>query len=612
MLPNFPKRHLAKAIAVAATGISVVALSGCKINALSFEGVDAPQTDAEKREIIASPSAHINFVYKKQGDFPIAYHTLVRSGDTFADGIFGQLYDVNGTALIGEDGEPKISTANEHTSLIPVGKKLFSISQHETRPGAIDLMELNQDKTTGELTVTNVRNIDLSGVRGGWTHCAASVTPWNTHLASEEYEPDARAIDPVTGDGGSYYNAMADYYGGDLLALNPYDYGFNIELKVLNEAGDVDVQKHYAMGRLAFELSKVMPDQRTSYSSDDGTNVGFYMFVADHARDLSAGTLYAAKWHQTSSEGAGSADLSWVSLGHATDAQVKPLLDAKLKFNDIFETADPAADYSCPEGFTSINASAGQECLKLKPGMELAASRLETRRYAAMLGATTELRKEEGIALDTKAKRLFVSMSEVQYGMEDFKKNGSSNDKYDRGGNNDIRLDHQNVCGAVYALDLGSDAAIGSSYVAKNMYSLIEGRPTVDNGGTEVNPEPFNNSQNKCHIDGIANPDNLTFIDGYNTLMIGEDTGSGHQNDVVWSFNLESKELTRVQTTPYGAETTGLYWYPNINGFAYLMSVVQHPYGESDTDKATGPDDFRAYTGYIGPFPAMGAKPKFN
>jgi len=35
------------------------------------------------------------------------------------------------------------------------------------------------------------------------------------------------------------------------------------------------------------------------------------------------------------------------------------------------------------------------------------------------------------------------------------------------------------------------------------------------------------------------------------------------------------------------------------------MSVVQHPYGESDQDKSTGAGDKRAYTGYIGPFPAM-------
>lgn len=63
--------------------------------------------------------------------------------------------------------------------------------------------------------------------------------------------------------------------------------------------------------------------------------------------------------------------------------------------------------------------------------------------------------------------------------------------------------------------------------------------------------------------------------------------------------------MTRITTTPYGAENTSVDWYPDINGFAYLMTVVQHPYGESDEDKLQNPDDARAYVGYIGPFPAF-------
>ena len=104
---------------------------------------------------------------------------------------------------------------------------------------------------------------------------------------------------------------------------------------------------------------------------------------------------------------------------------------------------------------------------------------------------------------------------------------------------------------------------------------------------------------------GIANPDNLTFLPGRDTLVIGEDSGTGHQNDAIWSYNVSGDSLTRIQTTPYGAETTSPYFYPNINGHAYLMSVIQHPYGESDTDKLSDSADARAYTGYIGPLPVM-------
>jgi hypothetical protein len=44
----------------------------------------------------------------------------------------------------------------------------------------------------------------------------------------------------------------------------------------------------------------------------------------------------------------------------------------------------------------SVNSyPAGQECLRLIEGMELAASRLECRRYGGYVGATTEFSKME-------------------------------------------------------------------------------------------------------------------------------------------------------------------------------------------------------------------------
>src|SRR3546814_19538453 len=74
---------------------------------------------------------------------------------------------------------------------------------------------------------------------------------------------------------------------------------------------------------------------------------------------------------------------------------------------------------------------------------------------------------------------------------------------------------------------------------------------------------------------------------GQKTLLIGEDSGDEHQNDAIWAYNVESGELTRIASTPYGAETTSLYYYPNVNDFGYIMAVIQHPYGESDSDKVS-------------------------
>jgi hypothetical protein len=88
------------------------------------------------------------------------------------------------------------------------------------------------------------------------------------------------------------------------------------------------------------------------------------------------------------------------------------------------------------------------------------------------------------------------------------------------------------------------------------------------------------------------------------SLVIGEDAGSGHRNDLVWEYDTRRETLTRIQTTPYGSETTSVYWYPNLRGYGYLMSVIQHPYGESDQGLSTGEDDERGYVGYF-KFPAL-------
>lgn len=565
---------------------------------ISFVPVNSPETDSEKREILATNKVTINGT-----DYDTGFKTIMRSGDQSGSGTFGQIYDKNGSAVLATDGSPKISNDNDFASLLTGSDgKLYMVSHFESRPGGMYLTELSQDSASGELSPVQTRNLDFSHVNGGWVHCAGSVTPWGTHLGSEEYEPDAEDRDPVTGEIDGYYNAMGDYAGGDLTQLNPYDYGWQVEVKV-DDFDTATVTKHYAMGRVAHELAYVMPNQKTAYISDDGTNVGLFRFEADTAADLSAGELFVARWVQTSKQNGGRADLEWISLGSATDAEIKTYLDNKITFANIFDKADPDADDVCPATFTSINTTRGRECLKVKAGMEKAASRMETRRYAAMLQGTTEFRKMEGITLDPDTNVMYLAMSAVERGMEDVYSVPKQSTKYDIGGKNDIRVPF-NRCGVVYALDLDDN------YVAKNMYGVVTGIPVTESYGADNNTQAYDPSgpfaKNKCHLDGIANPDNVTFMPGYKTLIIGEDTGSGHQNDLIWSYNIESKELTRIQTTPYGSETTSPYFYPDINGWAYLMSVVQHPYGESDADQlVAGSGADKAYTGYIGPLPAM-------
>jgi hypothetical protein len=69
------------------------------------------------------------------------------------------------------------------------------------------------------------------------------------------------------------------------------------------------------------------------------------------------------------------------------------MVDGGIKFGDIFDVsnADPGdATYKKVKTYT------GTEWLRLKPGMEKAAAFMETRRYAALVGATTEFAKMEG------------------------------------------------------------------------------------------------------------------------------------------------------------------------------------------------------------------------
>lgn len=567
-----------------AVATALLGMSQAYAGSIEFTGISVPTTDADMRQVRVSPSAVVD-----GRKVNIGFHAILRSGDK-KNGIYGQIFDIDGNPLTAADNSPVISNDNDFASLLR-GRRgdLFMVSHFESRPAAMYVTELDQ-KRDGELVAKRTRALDFSHVKGGWVHCAGSVTPWGTHLGSEEYEPDARQW---RDNNISAYNAeMATYFkaapADALNVMNPYDYGYPVEVKV-DSFNDAQVVKHYAMGRLALELAYVMPDGKTAYMSDDGTNVGLYRFVADEEGDLSAGTLWAAQWNQKSSAGMGSAKLNWISLGSAADEEVKGWI-AQYKFSDIFDEVAPAAG-ACAEGYTSINAgheAASQQCLKLKDingdGMvdgadEVIASRLETRRWAAMEGATTEFRKMEGITFNPEAGQLYIAMSEIGKGMEDNK--GS-----DVGGPNRIRV-AKNACGGVYALD------VDGNYVATNMYGLVAGTPV--SGDTK----------NTCDLNGLANPDNISYMPGYNTLIIGEDTGSGHQNDAVWSYNLDTRKLTRIETTPYGSETTSPYFYPNIGGHAYIMSVVQHPYGESDTDKLENAGQARAYTGYIGPFPAM-------
>lgn len=470
----------------------------------------------------------------------------------------------------------------------------------ECTPAALYLSRLEQ-AADGTLTAVSTGPIDESGVGGGNIHCAGDVTPWNTHLASEEYEIDARTVQP---DGTSpdyppvgyqYWNFMGAYWQGDLTRTSMYDYGWIPELTIEDASGTTSLVKQYAMGRFSHELAIVMPDRRTVYLSDDGSNGGLFLFVADRVDDLSAGTLYAARWHQLGAEFGGSATLSWINLGHASHGDIAPLLGPKgVTFDDLMRAEDPRADGSCADGLTPVNtmfpAMKGRgapsfECLAVKPGQDRVASRLETRRYAALRGATTEFTKAEGLAVDPSTNTVYLALSAHDRGMT------AAHPVWDAGRRDDIAV-AENKCGGVYAMPTtggqldSAGAPIKSDLVAVSIAAGLLGKPLPDGN---------------CEVGSIANPDNLAWMDGADVLLIAEDS-KRHEHNVLWAWKPGSDPVA-IATAPAGGEMSGLHYFPDVGGYGYMTLTVQ--YGWTMGDSGDAQAGRKSVSGYLGPFPAL-------
>jgi len=570
----------ATAALLAACGGGDTANPAPQLMSVSFSGMAAPSlADAPKMATTTVSSAMVaTYSDGKAVPYSLAYQTFFVTGATVSNGnggtiLAGGYYDINNKPILDKtdpNSRQFFSDAPDGTSLLKLaaptvsgikGNAVFAVVQFEytTRnvkgdsvygmlPSPIAILTLDQDKTTGALTLVKYHNVDTSPANGLWITCGASRSPWNTHLSSEEYEPDASTIATNT----QFANFSTNLYG-DATKANPYHYGHMPEITV-NPDGTGSCKKHYCMGRISHELVQVMPDERTALMGDDATNGGLFMFVADKAKDLSSGTLYIAKWNQKTTDNGGSADLQWISLGKATSAEIKALADT-LKNPDIMDvkTKDPA-----DASYTKIPFNGTSNWIKIKPGMEKAAAFLETHRYAALKGGSMGFTKMEGTTVNAKDKIAYSAIAAIGSAMT----NGS-------GG---VAIKGPSA-GAVYALNMKggqkdlSGAAIDSEWVPVDMAAvpalLSEDLKTPDALGNLSNP------------DKVGNPDNIKFSEKLRTLFVGEDSGT-HVNNFLWAYNVDTKALTRILSTPSGAESTGLHAVDDMNGFAYIMSNFQH------------------------------------
>lgn len=338
-------------------------------------------------------------------------------------------------------------------------------------------------------------------------------------------------------------------------------------------------------------------DRPDDFVDSMGTNDTLFMFVADKEGDLSSGTLYAAIWKQIRGFGGDAAQLDWINLGKAKDHQIKRAIKRGISFSDMFVEYGRDEDGICLGG-TELSTNEIRECIELRPGMD----RLESRRYAALLGATYEFRKMEGFTFDQNRNRAYIAVSEVGRGMLD---NTNDPEKEivddtvrnydDRDGNgavetgNHIRVSKADYCGAVYGMDTMSEVRdtdgkkIKSDLVAINMNSIL----ASGTAGGEISPE-------ECALNNniMAQPDNVTMIENSNSLVIGED--GKHDNNMVWSFDLDHHELTRISIVPLGAETTSPYIH-EVGDYSYMTLVAQHP--DNSADNLYGD----SITGMVGP-----------
>jgi uncharacterized protein len=592
------------------------------IQKVEFIGFDAPKTDDEISSTYTKAKAKITYSDNTSEERPLAYNTLFYNTDKVGSSSYAsaQLYDQEGNPLRDAQGNLAIAEAPDANSLMQVDGNLFLITHYEydwidsakndmyaRMPMSMSLTTLEQDKSTGKLIATQLKPISFKSANGLWIPCAGSLSPWNTHLGSEEYEPDARCqVESnyssncnVTTNATNSLESMVKY---GISNPNPYNYGLTPEITVKSD-GSYTVVKHRVLGRLSRELAQVMPDNRTLYQGDDGTYNILTMFVADKEKDLSAGTLYAAKWMQTNDKNGGEATLNWIKLGSATDAEITSLANS-VKFSDLFETAPVVknADGSyqaAPTGFKQIIAghvSGNVENLKLKSGMEKAAAFLETRRYAAYVGATSEFEKFEGTTLNIADKKVYIAITRISNGMEN-----KSADPV-----NDIRLSKLSA-GGVFEISLtnaqkdSSGVVINSEYVGTTIKATLLGE--------DIAKDSIGNT---CHVDKICNPDNIKFSEKLRTLFIGEDSSTAHINNFLWAYNVDTKQLTRLLSLTAGAESTGLQIIENINGYAYLMSNAQHLGDFSSNINAelkaritSKIDPYKAPIGYLSGIPAL-------
>jgi hypothetical protein len=530
------------------TGIAVNAAGDLFFNSQHPEGKGEKVGDGPAA--IVGYVAGTNFNTYSGGSIPIPgedargvnhaageYVTLATVGDQLGDGTqFGGVYTHSGELMF-------LSNDVDYNAFVRLSDDaawLYTAFQGAKRKGVSAIARLKLEKHDGKWAVNAAESstLDLSSIAGAWVLSFGSTTPWGSELFAEEYYFFNTALwnhpgnhdeneDPSYKDGSTdvtyHMPKMMDRYLGR--TSNPYRYGYMIEMGD-TAAATPTLTRHYAMGRFSHENGIVMGDGRTVYLSDDDSakytgekyneNSGgvFFKFVADQPRDLSSGTLYAAKATQDAGSDPQTTGfaIEWVPLAHGDNATIAGW---------IAEYEGITPDQYVEGGTNFISDADVWNWAEGKTGTDLNADGtvgsypddrpafLESRKAAAALGATYEWNKMEGVAAD--GENVYLAISEIGISMDaswgHAPWNTGAKDEADPGV---IALDREG-CGAVYA------GAIEADYNISRLDPHVVGR-SIEGG---------------CDPDGIANPDNIAAFAG--GLLIAEDAGPKmHPVDMLW------------------------------------------------------------------------------
>lgn len=579
-----------------------------------FVGMEAPtlSNPANMAKTAVSSKLVLNYADGSKRNVQLTYKPFFTTGDVVAQTgggsiVAGGYVDAAGNPVTMGGASQLFSDCVDGTSLFTVPgaplNTVFAVVQFEYHSkyygelnSPIAILKLEQDPETGALTFISYFNVDTSTIHGLWIPCGGSLSPWSTHLSSEEYMPDA--FDQGDNQSLATLTKFSTNTFGHTTA-NPYHYGHLPEVKV-NTDGTGSIKKYYNQGRYSRELVQVFPDNRTLIGGDDANNGGLFMFVADVAGDLSSGTLYVAKYTSTLNETT-AGDIKWIKLGKATSAEIETLANAAgiatlttsnivggkevgIKTNSIL-----ASSLSNPGSFAAVPADAadykqiklnGKDAwVKILAGQEKAAAFLETHRYAALKGGSLVFTKMEGTSLNIKDKKAYSALAAI-----------SGSAVAGNALNKEIGLDASGVAtgvlenskvgfvargaGLVLEHDLAGGQLDSEGHAINSDWVPVKSRVLLAGEDIAAAADPLGLG-NTAHPDKISCPDNLKYSEKLRTLFIGEDSGQ-HVNNYLWAYNVDTKKMSRLLSGPAGAENTGLHGVDDLNGFTYIMSSFQH------------------------------------